>query len=430
MTILCGTDLSPASMGALDVALVIAKKRGGTEVVVVYVADPDGAGQHSAREDALLAAREKLDALLAAHTFAGGPTLRGEVVVGPPDETLIAMAETEHAELIVLRASSTDNTFLRLGTTTSKVVARATVPVLIVRDPEPWLAFGRGERPLRTLIGVDDSAACALGIQWTQALRATGPVDVVLGAVYYPDDAAARYGLAPGAMVDRDPEVEKLLERDLLRRFNSVHGAADAGVTPRTLRGLGRIGDHMIELAKAESIDLIVVGTNQKTGFGRLGSVSSVIANDAPQSVVCVPPQAHVGTHSIPVFQTALVATDLSDFANRAVPYAFALVPTGTVHILHVAKKDDELDEAAIRQSLAALSPTLPTAGAARSVVTHIVRGDDAAACIAQTAARLGVDVICIASHGRSGLTRALVGSVADRLLRETRLPVLVLRPS
>jgi nucleotide-binding universal stress UspA family protein len=37
--------------------------------------------------------------------------------------------------------------------------------------------------------------------------------------------------------------------------------------------------------------------------------------------------------------------------------------------------------------------------------------------------------VICIASHGRSGLSRALVGSVADRVLRATHKPVLVLRP-
>jgi nucleotide-binding universal stress UspA family protein len=58
-----------------------------------------------------------------------------------------------------------------------------------------------------------------------------------------------------------------------------------------------------------------------------------------------------------------------------------------------------------------------------------VVRGDDAATTIAQTAARLGVDQIVIASHGRSGITRALVGSVADRLLRATRKPVLVLRP-
>jgi nucleotide-binding universal stress UspA family protein len=49
---------------------------------------------------------------------------------------------------------------------------------------------------------------------------------------------------------------------------------------------------------------------------------------------------------------------------------------------------------------------------------------------IAQAAARLGADAICIASHGRSGITRALVGSVADKLLRATRKPVLVLRPS
>jgi nucleotide-binding universal stress UspA family protein len=37
---------------------------------------------------------------------------------------------------------------------------------------------------------------------------------------------------------------------------------------------------------------------------------------------------------------------------------------------------------------------------------------------------------VCIASHGRSGLSRAIVGSVADRLLRATRVPILVLRPS
>jgi nucleotide-binding universal stress UspA family protein len=65
-----------------------------------------------------------------------------------------------------------------------------------------------------------------------------------------------------------------------------------------------------------------------------------------------------------------------------------------------------------------------------RTVNAHILRGEDPARTIAQAAARLGVDAICIASHGRSGITRALVGSVADKLLRATRKPVLVLRPA
>jgi nucleotide-binding universal stress UspA family protein len=152
-----------------------------------------------------------------------------------------------------------------------------------------------------------------------------------------------------------------------------------------------------------------------------------VIVEDAPESVVCVPPQASVTTQRVPVLHQALVGTDLSQFANRAVPYAFALTrPGGDVHILHVVKDDDEIDEVDLLRQLAALAP----AGASQKVHPHVVRGDDTATTIAQCAARFGVDVICIASHGRSGITRALVGSVADSLLRATRLPVLVLRPA
>ena len=210
-------------------------------------------------------------------------------------------------------------------------------------------------------------------------------------------------------------------------RTNTCTGNATPGITARARRGLGRIGDHMIELARAEQVDAIVVGTGQKTGLGRLGSVSSVVVQDAPESVVCVPPQAVVITQKVPVIDQALVATDLSQFANRAVPYAFALTQRGgLVHILHVVKEDAEIDEPALIAQLEALAP----AGATHNVRAHIVRGDDAASAMAQCAARFGVDVICIASHGRSGISRALVGSVADRLLRATRLPVLVLRPT
>ncbi len=428
MTILCGTDLTPASAAAFDVALAIARKRGDREVVLVYAADPDSGGVDAAREPALDAARVQLDAMIAERRPAGGPAVRGEVLVGVPDEALMHLADTEGADLIVINARSADTTLLRLGTTTSKIIARSHVPVLIVRDPAPWLAFARGERPLRVLIGVDDSAACERGIQWTQGLRTTGPLEVILGAVYYPDDAAEKYGLGRGAMVDRAPELETLLERDLLRRFNSVHGAADAGVSARTIRGLGRIGDHMIELAAEATIDVVVVGTNQKTGLGRLGSVSSVIANDAPQSVVCVPPQARVMASALPPLRSALVATDLSDRSNRAIPYAFSIVGGATgggVHILYVADKDAELDESKLRAQLGALRPPGTTA----TVSLHIVRAENVPTAIIQAGARIGVDVIVVASSGRSAIARAFDRSVSGRVAREAKQPVLVLPP-
>ena len=253
-------------------------------------------------------------------------------------------------------------------------------------------------------------------------MRAHGPVDVVLGAIYYPDEAAEYYGMHARNMVDADPDVERYLARDLVRRFGGPKD--DAIARPR--RGLGRIGDHLVELAREEEVDAIVVGTTQKTGLGRLGSVSTVIVHGAPQSVICVPPNAAIETLRTPVVQSALVATDLSAFANRAVPYAFGLTPEGgDVHIAHIVD-DDDYNEGELAKALFALKP----ADMKRNVHVHVIRGDDAATAIAQTAARLGVDVICVASHGRSGISRALMGSVADKLLRATRKPVLVLRPA
>ncbi len=422
MPILCGSDLSAASTSALDVALALAGQRGDREVILLHVVDPEGL-EDAAIESRLAAGREMFATLAAVRT--GAVVVRPVVTVGPPDQTLVTTAETENAALIVIAASSQPGgSLIALGTTAQRVVAQTTVPVILIRDPAPWLAFARGERPLRLLLGVDDSATCDLGIQWLHELRALAPVDVVLGAVYYPDDAAARYGVKGKAIVDRDPEIELLIDRDLVRRFGAP-GEGRGTVTPRARRGLGRIGDHVLELARDEQVDAIIVGTNQKTGLGRLGSVSSIIVHDAEQSVVCIPPNPRA-VSGVPVLARALVATDFSAFANRAIPYAFSVVQaTGEVHVIHVVGVDDEVDEAELNAQLAALTPTKTP----QRLVTHVVRGDDAATAIAQAAARFGVDIICIASHGRSGITRALVGSVADRLLRATRLPVLVLRP-
>ena len=176
MSIICGTDLSDRSAGALQVARALAAQRGDREVILVHVAED---------EDQAAAARGKLDAQAAAP---GPVPVRAELAVGPADERLISFADTEGTDLIVSAAAS--RTTSPIGTTAQQVIVAARVPVLVLRDPAPWLAFAAGTKPLRVLLGIDDSVACDLGIQWTQALRLRSPVEVVLGAIYYPDDAA------------------------------------------------------------------------------------------------------------------------------------------------------------------------------------------------------------------------------------------------
>jgi len=424
MSIVCGTDLSDGGAEAIAAAVALASLRGDAELVLVHAIGDDSGADDASFDDRAAKARATIDGLVTRATAGLPVKVRVEVVDGPAVAGLIGFADTEGADLIVLAANSdTDPNVYRLGATAERVVAGSAVPVLLVRPAAPLIAWAKGQRPLRALIAIDESTTCDAAIAVIKRWREKSAIDVLLGTVYYADEAAHHFGLPAQTAVDRHPEVERLLSRDLSRRFGVSTGAGT--VTARPILGLGRIGDHVVEVADTEAIDLIVVGTHQRTGLGRLGSVSAVIAHTARQSVLCVPPTVSVGRSDVPRLATVVVGTDLSAFGNRAVPYAYALVgEAGEVHIVHV-RDDAPEDATVIERELLALMPM----GATSKTKAHVIVGDDPAEVIAETAARVGADVVCIASHGRSGISRALVGSVADRLLRETRLPVLVLRP-
>jgi len=63
------------------------------------------------------------------------------------------------------------------------------------------------------------------------------------------------------------------------------------------------------------------------------------------------------------------------------------------------------------------------------SVSTEILSGD-AAESIVDYAVKIGAGLIIIGSHGHSGLKDLILGSVADKVLRLSRLPVLIARPN
>lgn len=62
--------------------------------------------------------------------------------------------------------------------------------------------------------------------------------------------------------------------------------------------------------------------------------------------------------------------------------------------------------------------------------VTLQVTGGPTANNILETATSMGVDLIAMTTHGRSGVSRMVMGSVADEIVRRSHLPVLLLRPT
>jgi universal stress protein A len=133
-----------------------------------------------------------------------------------------------------------------------------------------------------------------------------------------------------------------------------------------------------------------------------------------------------------------LVTTDFSAFANRAVNYAHALAEEhgAELHVLHVVPSIAAMvaehgtsgamgpqDEQEGSQWLATL---LGESGKVRRVEAVRV-GHEVPQTIVHYAKNNGIDLIVIATHGRTGLSHALLGSIAELVLRLAPCPVLAI---
>jgi nucleotide-binding universal stress UspA family protein len=138
--------------------------------------------------------------------------------------------------------------------------------------------------------------------------------------------------------------------------------------------------------------------------------------------------------HSTPY--TILAAIDYSDTASLVLQEALDLARekhAAVLHFLHVHPWTDDDDGHAARHAellewLGARLPgsqgPLPTA----KVIGHEVSGEPAA-MIVELAAELSADAVIVGTHGRKGMQRLLLGSVAAAVIKDCGCPVLVVRP-
>lgn len=138
------------------------------------------------------------------------------------------------------------------------------------------------------------------------------------------------------------------------------------------------------------------------------------------------------------MYETILLPTDGSAGADAAVEQAITLAESNgaTVHVLNVvdlgsveaipdveANSIRELMENAGEALVTRVSDQLSSADIA--VETAVGKGSTADAII-DYASEHEVDVIVMGTHGRSGIDRLLLGSVADRVIRRSPISVLI----
>jgi nucleotide-binding universal stress UspA family protein len=428
MSIVCATNFSDAAQVAATAAATLAAKA-GVPLWLVHVLPAEnvrafGRSLLEAAEGALESEAKRLERL--------GARVERELLTGEAPTAIETFAQEQKALLVVTAASSHATPFLGVGGTVDRLAQSLTRPLLIVRDTAPFEAWAKGTRPLKVMLGVDRSLPFEACRDWVRELRTLGPVEIVATRIFWPHEEYQRLGL-PRPMAFG--EVTKDLRHALEREVTALVEPLARGGQPLKTRielGMGRIADHLVGLAEEEGVDLLVVGTHHRKALAKMWSVSHHALRLAKMAVAAVPSTAahHGAEVPVPAFREVLVATDFSETGDRAVPYAFSLLPTGgTVHLVHVAEAHLKPEqEREVRERLERLVP-----GAARqggpTVRIDVLSGGDAATLITQAAERFNVDALCMGSHGHTGLKRAVLGSVAEQVMARTDRPVLVVRP-
>ena len=149
----------------------------------------------------------------------------------------------------------------------------------------------------------------------------------------------------------------------------------------------------------------------------------------------------------LPNYKKVLIVTDFSEVANHAIPFGYGLVQgDGKVVLAHIIEHEDKPNpmyshynpddlnlpedrDKMLHHLEAQLQQLVPLEASDAMISTQVVASlkSTVAEGIIQLATEHKVDVIVMASHGRTGLKHLLLGSVAEKVMQHSGLPLFVI---
>jgi nucleotide-binding universal stress UspA family protein len=298
----------------------------------------------------------------------------------------------------------------------------------------------------RIVVGVDfdecSERAVDHAIELARALEANV-------AVVHSYELPMYWGFPTGAIVATADMAERIVEAAKAGLQSIAEKRKRAGVELSTVLRNGAAAEQVGAAAQELGADLIVVGSHGRRGLSHafLGSVAERIVRTASRPVLVVrsPPEVPAQGSAVKPVRRIVVATDFSAIADHALDYAIALAGAleagiAVVHSYGAVTYRDLPEgsavnataqmmghvEVAVQSALRSMADKGKRAGVELSTIQ---RSGAPADEVTAAATELGADLIVIGSQGRRGFSRALLGSVAERVVRTATCPVLVVRP-
>lgn len=200
--------------------------------------------------------------------------------------------------------------------------------------------------------------------------------------------------------------------------------------------GEGNIWEVISKQIEEKGIDLIVVGTRGRTGFGKtvLGSVAEQILRQAPCPVLTVGPHINLWSEQYAKMREILYATDLAFDHPEAAPYAISLAQENQAHLvlLHVIedlKAGDLVDAPEVAEwKERKLQQLVPQQAGLWCDPTCIVEQGPAAEKILDVAKRRHTDLIVLGAKPASWLSTHLNAGTVHKIVSQASCPVLTIR--
>jgi len=259
------------------------------------------------------------------------------------------------------------------------------------------------------------------------------------------------YGVGDGLVIDEP----RPLTFDARRRaaadehMSALINLRAAGLDAELEVAAGHPADAIVEMAATTGASLIAMATHGWGGLRRwvLGSVTDKVIHAAPAPVYVVRGGPEMGT--APALRRILVPLDGSALALKALPMAVELAEASgaCLKLLRVitppmllgypdsymsselaqsyAVPDEELRARALADLQMVAEQVVARHGVTATIEVHSGLPADE---IVDTAERRDADLVVMATHGRSGLRRWALGSVADKVLHACARPLLLVR--
>jgi nucleotide-binding universal stress UspA family protein len=215
------------------------------------------------------------------------------------------------------------------------------------------------------------------------------------------------------------------------------------GLTVTTAVRTGRAADSLCEYAESQQIDLVVMTTHGRGGPMRwwLGSVADGMLRRLAVPVLLLHPReprqpcrfrrillALDGEIEEPLIETAFALTGTDPVPRwvltRVVEPAIPVLTGLAAWPAHLPPGWTKRREIEARNYLARLADRLRARGV--KPTEQVLVGRDVATQVLELAAALGADCIVVGTHSASGMERVLLGSVSDKIVRGSEIPVLI----